>query len=497
MLAPLLYAADVDALRSEITQLRKELQAKEAAAPAAIRHADSMARGLDGRNAVTTRSGRLQIAGLMQVWYQAVQNDPHGLVGPAADNNLGAFESFARNDNDTFRIRRAEIRATADVHENISAVLMIDPASETNSDFLPLPTFRLHNSLVQSVASATGSTTNNITPGLLRDAYINVHGLVPHHDFTFGQCIVPAGEEAWRDNGRLEFVERAMVTAMQHVRDIGVMAHGDWFNGRLQYWAGVFNGPDATVLTDPDLIEGGNRTDDNDAKDIAWRLLVRPVWSAEQWYGRLELGCARTDGRRGISGNALNEPEVLPGLNEPKTWINRQAAWIWYRPNGPIKGLWLRGEYGSQRGRLGARTPTQLLGLGSGAEINGLPSQADPRPIRLTGWYAGIGYRMSESIFADSLCSSGLGRHLAKMEFAFRYESADSVVMEDLVKPDTESDIFRTRACTAGVNYYLKGDNAKLQANYIWVDDPSSSNPGRGLREIRNNVFVINLQVMF
>ena len=37
----------------------------------------------------------------------------------------------------------------------------------------------------------------------------------------------------------------------------------------------------------------------------------------------------------------------------------------------------------------------------------------------------------------------------------------------------------KTQAYTAGVNYYIKGYDAKIQANYIWVDEPSDGTPTR------------------
>jgi len=79
------------------------------------------------------------------------------------------------------------------------------------------------------------------------------------------------------------------------------------------------------------------------------------------------------------------------------------------------------------------------------------------------------------------------------LEFAFRYEVYENVSTEDLVIPDSHTDQFKTQAYTFGLNYFIKGHDAKIQANYIIVDDPSS--PKRGIAEVDNNVFVLNFQV--
>ncbi|MFH0938631.1 MAG: porin [Planctomycetota bacterium] len=503
-------ASPVEDLRKEVEKLRKDVSKQETAAKSSVGRLNDLASAKYGPDApVTTKNGKLQIGGLLQVWFQSIQNDHVGIVKAAAGNNLdnspGGFPPPEPNevlDNDTFRIRRAELRFTLDIHENVLAYVMIDPARESNITFTPVPTFPAHNAVFSNPNLRTGSglqSGQTIIPQLLQDAYINFHGIVPHHDFTIGQFKPPAGEEAWRSSGHLEFVERAMVTAINNVRDIGAMMHGTWVDNRVQYWVGVFNGPDGTVLTDPEILEGGNRSDDNNAKDIAWRVAVRPVWSQEKWWGRLELGYARTDGYRGSSGTGFDPDLATNGLNRAQTAINRQGAWAWYRPNGEVKGWWLRGEWGSGKDCYSASRGfrTNLLSTGGATDVNGnIVGQLNPTPVTVQGWHFDTGYKLSNSIWAESLKSgNGCVRWLHDIEFAFRYETYQNVAAEDLVQPDRHTDQFKTHAYTAGINYYLKNHDVKLQANYIWVNDPSDNT--RGLREVKNNVFVVAFQVMF
>jgi len=489
----------VQDLKREIENLRKEINSsdvnKSATPIGKVDARTSMKYGPN--NVVETKVGKLSIGGLVQVWYQSVANDRLGLnrlteVGEGGETFEG--ESSDTFDNDTFRIRRTELRLTMDVHENVSAYIMIDPARESNIQFYQLPTLYVRNSPLSNssfLQSGAGlQAGNTIVPQLLQDCYINFHDVVPYHDFTIGQFKPPSGEEAWRNSGQLEFVERAMVTGLNNVRDIGAMVHGSFLEGRVQYWAGVFNGPFGTVLSNPELVEGGNRSDDNDEKDFAWRVQFRPVWNKDKWHGRLELGYSRTDGLHGEGYSEAGRDTPVNGLNVEKTWINRNAAWAWYRPGGPVAGWWLRGEWGSSKDRF------YNQGIAVGPTIWFEP-QNKPKAETLAGWYFGTGYKLSDSIWAEGLENGGgVGGFLKNLEFAFRYEVFDAVVVESSSTPDRNSDIYKTQTVTAGINYYIKGHDAKIQANYIWVDEPEIDN-GRGFREIRNDVFVVNFQVMF
>jgi hypothetical protein len=511
-------ATPVADLRAEVEKLRKELSAREEAAKVSpVGKADEAVSSRYGPNAPVTvnlsQDSRLEIQGLAQIWYQSVQNDNRGItVSPfffSGANPRIQAESNEGNDNDTFRIRRFELRFSLDLTKNVSLFVMLDPARQHNPIYYPLPTLPRHN--VPSGSESfeplrTGAIPDRaIKPQLLQDAYVSFYEVVPHHSFAVGQFKPPSGEEAWRNSAQLDFVERSMVAGINNVRDIGAMVSGTWVNDRVRYAFGVFNGPAGTVLSDPEVTEAGNRSDENDEKDIAWRVAVRPVWDMKKWYGRLELGAHRTDGVHGEAGSEF-DPDfgILNGVNIKRTDIVRMGAWGWYRPAGPVRGWWFRGEWGSGHDRYGAGAFTGLFGAGSVDLGGGGPrggnafTQANPAPVNVSGWYFATGYKLSESRFAEGLKKGGaLSRALHDMEFAFRYETYENVEAEDLVQSDRHTDQFKTQVYTAGVNYNLKKYDARIQANYLFVDDPSSGNPIRGFREVRNDVFVVNFQVGF
>src|SRR5258706_13768054 len=108
-------------MRSEIQQLRMELnqvRAERYAPPPqdVLQGVDCSVRksweqcNTECGNTVMTRHGKLVIGGLVQVWYQYIENDSKGWEdGPAV---LGPSPAPVGNnqtrDNDTFRVRRPQ-----------------------------------------------------------------------------------------------------------------------------------------------------------------------------------------------------------------------------------------------------------------------------------------------------------------------------------------------------------------------------------------------------
>jgi hypothetical protein len=346
---------------------------------------------------------------------------------------------------------------------------------------------------VRAVQFGTGTANR-----LLEDAFINYHGVIPHHDFTIGQFKPRMGEEGPRDSGHLDFVERAMVTQLNDERDLGVQAHGSWWDERFQYWTGFFDGagnffgqagPNAVGLG-----QFGNRSDDNDEKDILFSALVRPIWNKGCW-GSLELGYSGQWGTHGESAGAdpINTP--VNGLNRDQTWAIRQAAWLYYKPMGPVRGWWMRGEFGYQKDRA---VPGSVGAFALGGGPNG--EQAAPNPFHRTGWYASTGYKFSESIWAERLeAKNFFCRLIQPMEFVARYETFYNIVTEDLVLPDSHTDLFATRVLTLGVNAYQHGYRHRLQYNYMFINEQENktNNGARTLSEVKNNVWMVSYQLMF
>lgn len=517
---------DFSNLKKEVEELRQRLatQRTDKVTSGPIGRADAVVANKYGPNAqVTTRDGKLTIGGLLQVWNYNIQNDNKNYNArirapfPAASpvrTRFGITNEI--NDNDSYRIRRAEIKFSLDITEDITAVIIVDPTGGDEANTFPsiptnqgvvgqtvagTPTIDVVDPAVAAgiIASDFGAVARTrfqngtVRPNrMLQDAYINYHTPhIPHHDFTVGQFKPPIGEEGNRNSGQLDFVERAMINQFSNQRDLGIMVHGWWFGenpstAMLHYWIGGFDTAGSFHNT---FASFQNRSDDNDAFDIAWKIRLRPLWKNDTW-GSLELGFSRQDGVHGEAGKGLSftGTAVVPrvdGLSLQETHAYRQWAWAWYRlgRETPVAGWWLRGEWGSLKDRA-------LPGVGSFVSV-----QLRPKAFKREGWYFGTGYRLSKSIWSEALKTGGMiHKLLHKFEFTFRYETFGNIIADDVVNAN-ETDVYKTSVYTAGINIYWKGYNVRSQLNYMWVDEPNRDHIPVHIREVNNNIFIVNTQV--
>jgi phosphate-selective porin OprO/OprP len=95
----------------------------------------------------------------------------------------------------------------------------------------------------------------------------------------------------------LIFVERALPTSVAPDRDIGMQVMGDLAGGVVSYQAGIFNG----------VVDGGSaEVDTNDRKDVAGRLVVRPLARHDK-SPLAGLGVA-------LAGSSGVQPAALPSF---------------------------------------------------------------------------------------------------------------------------------------------------------------------------------------
>jgi len=523
------YCADIsktdyEALKKKIDDLSKdneqfkkdnaELRAK--VFPTATKVENVLDTKYGPNQPVYTKTGKLRIGALTQIWYYGfTQKDNKGLF---QDNNLnGIQDTNEPANNSSFRIRRTELHFQMDMTENVTSYVIVDPAREATG-YPNLPNtqgfFKKSNAVSPEFAATTpnGNNSTSLVAGVqsgggsaaraLQDAWIDYHDAVPHHDFLVGQVHPWFGEEGIRTSRELDFVERSQIGFVGDARDIGASIHGAWWDvdssqgapyspnpsGRFQYWlevmdaAGNFHSAGAFQ----------NRPADHDGKDFGFRTLVRPTWKNPRW-GSAEVGVSGQIGRHGDEnvGDPINNP--VNGTNRTKTWASRYDAWGYYAPGGPVKGWWMRGEWAYFNDREIPGTVIDLTGNGLGS---GGFSQSNGKPFSTQGWYAATGYKLSDTNWFNDCDCNSLPAELKKFEFAFRYDVFQNVEIADPAN-NSHTLVFKTQIYTGGINYYIKGHNAKIQFNYNHVIQPQANNPSYVFHQTRDDNFIMNFQVAF
>ena len=240
---------DWDTIRKQIEQLTKDNQDLKDRLKPIDSKVENIVDSKYGPNAnVTTKDGKLTITGIVQVWYYAMEHDHNALFQDASINDIR--DTNEATDNDSFRIRRTELRFHIDLSEDLSGEVMFDPAREAQS-YPAFPANQANSSIFKrgintNVANVQGGVGS--APRLLQDAFIVYKGFIPHHDFKIGQFKPVIGEEGIRSTGQLDFAERSFIGQLDDFRDEGITAHGEWWDadgkgaGRFQYWVGAVNG---------------------------------------------------------------------------------------------------------------------------------------------------------------------------------------------------------------------------------------------------------------
>ena len=140
------------------------------------------------------------------------------------------------------------------------------------------------------------------------DAYVN-YRYSPELQFQAGKFKVPIGlEQLVLDRDTL-FNERSLVTALVPNRDVGFELHGDLFDGRVSYAAGIFNGTS----------DGANSGNVDFAGDQAYigRLFFQPFKQASaavlQGFGFGVAGSYETMSATNTAGLSATTGGTLPG----------------------------------------------------------------------------------------------------------------------------------------------------------------------------------------
>ncbi|MDX9952192.1 MAG: porin, partial [Methylophilaceae bacterium] len=140
------------------------------------------------------------------------------------------------------------------------------------------------------------------------DAYINAR-FQPWFQIQAGKFKVPLSLERLQGGAALRFAERSYVSdSIAPNRDLGIKVHGKFFDDKINYDIGVFNG----------IHDGGQSANDDDStnsKEFAARIFVEPFKGGDSVLAGLGLGLAGTWGDQKGDTEHQSVKYRTPGLN--------------------------------------------------------------------------------------------------------------------------------------------------------------------------------------
>lgn len=289
--------------------------------------------------------------------------------------------------------------------------------------------FRLELELAGSLAEASGNR------GQLTDAYINWN----HFDFAnvrAGQFKTPFGYEQLAADPKLFTIERTLANdRLTASRQLGVQVAGSFLDKRLSYATGIFNG-------------SGVNTSANDNDRFMWAGRV----SAVAWQGPL-LG---EDAQWSVGADALSTDDAS-------------------LPSQPA-------EFGFDLVPGGTKDNT----FAGRRKAGGLDLQLHRGGLDLWAEYLRARFKPGDALPSGSFDSDGW--YVQAAYFAIP-KDLQAVVKYDMFDPNATIGADSTRTWTLGANYYIKGDDLKLQFDYLLTDIDGVP--------ARNKKLIMRLQTIF
>jgi phosphate-selective porin OprO/OprP len=274
--------------------------------------------------------------------------------------------------------------------------------------------FRLEFDLAGTLGSTNGLRAQ------MTDGYVNWNRYAAAQ-VRAGQFKTPFGFEQLYADPRLLTIERSLVNdRLTLSRQLGAQLWGDLLDKRLSYAVGVFNG------------NGVNNSANDNGKFLwAGRLAAAP------WKGNLLGGPASW----AIGGNAFQSEDTalsLPDFNLDST------------PTTPDRDNLFTGK------RRGYGFDTQFESGPFSLWAEYLQNHFEPTDARpfarfdSDGWYVQAGFFLVPK----------------KLQAVLKHETFD---------PSRRVSANEVSNDTVGLNYYIKGNNLKLQLDYLRTDLPGSS----------------------
>jgi Phosphate-selective porin O and P len=336
-----------------------------------------------------------------------------GFFQPSANLQFWIFGANQAGDTvTTLRLRRAELRVKGEIIPKLFGFnVMIDPArafEATNKTVAVTPATTPPGSVTVAQPTAYPNLDASGNLNVLQD--YNITFMSDYADVSVGQFKVPLSLEGYNSATKILFPERAVVSRRYgDQRDIGIKVEKKLCKN-FYYQAAIFNG------------EGQNKLDSNAQKDAALRLEVYPI-------DGITIGAV---GYAGIHNRAHTGAAANPAAFAHATGTKD-------RVEGDFKldlaHVLVQAEY-----------------------IHGWDGPTALAREESAGVYAVVGYTIAD-----------------KIQPLFRIGRYDPNVRGNANPGQRERGLSTTpndelTSYEVGLNYYLRGNDAKLQASYSFFD---------------------------
>ena len=286
---------------------------------------------------------------------------------------------------------------------------------------MPALTYRLQLELAGGLGSASGVTAS------LTDGYVEWTKL-PQAHIRFGQFKAPFGREWLVSSTQSVTIERSLASDRLTLnRQIGVEAFGNAHDGRVGYFAAIVNG------------NGRNRTV-NDNHDFMYIVRGTSMVWRTAGAGRLDVGANAVWSR----DTKLSMPEEFRFDSTPDTPAE-DHLFTGRHTGAGVDEHFERGVWSVDAEWLRVRFEQDA---GAAPVVTG------------QGWYV--------------MPSAFVFRRL--VQAAGRYER---------YRPDVHINGNETSTWVGGVNYFARGDNAKLMVDYLWVNTPDATDHAKLLARVQ------------
>jgi len=312
------------------------------------------------------------------------------------------------------------------------------------------------------------------TDGRVWDAYLQYNISPEWGHVRMGQYKVPFGRQWLASSARFLFMNRSNIGDYAGFRrDIGVMyekysftehyqdafAEADMTEPNVNYAFGIFNGNHIAdgngFLSGSDLtsarVGSGN---DNDQYLYVSRLSLTPV-KREEGFKYLTFGASAAYQKQPTNGERFIQDDTKKALfdvtsGNPWKASDWEAAW-------EVDSQWIIGQAVFQAEYLRRKLAADGLLTFTNAR--------QARSVTADGWYVQGGYFVVPK----------------KLSLNARYETYDP---NNQVKSQNDYDRY-----TLGFNYYINGNNFKLQGDYNWQDE--------AVEDLNNDFWELQLQLLF